>query len=105
MCIRDRLSGGEFVTRPLRFDGDALLLNLSTSAAGSIRVEIQDAAGTPVPGFGLNESVDAIGDAIEFPVRWKSGTDVGSLKGRPVRLRFVMKDADLYALRFAPNPA
>ena len=93
------LSGGEFITRPLRFDGDTLLLNLSTSAAGSVRVEIQDGSGTPVKGFSLDESVEAIGDALEFPVRWENGSDISTLSGQPVRLRFVMKDADLYAFR------
>jgi len=34
-------------------------------------------------------------------VRWKQGADVGALAGKAVRLRFVMKDADLFALRFA----
>ena len=31
---------------------------------------------------------------------WKA--DVGELSGRPVRLRIVLHDADLYSLRFAP---
>lgn len=28
------------------------------------------------------------------------GTDVGSLAGKTVRLRFVLKDADLYSIKF-----
>jgi hypothetical protein len=34
---------------------------------------------------------------------WSGVVDVGSLAGTTVRLRFVLKDADLYAMRFA-NP-
>ena len=30
------------------------------------------------------------------------GGDLSSLAGKPVRLRFVMKDADLYAFRVKP---
>ena len=41
-----------------------------------------------------------IGDAIERVVRWRSGSEVRALKGKPVRLRFVMKDADLFSYRF-----
>jgi hypothetical protein len=41
-----------------------------------------------------------IGDAIEKAVRWKHGEDVHALAGKSVRLRFVMKDADLYSFRF-----
>jgi hypothetical protein len=33
---------GEFITRPLTFAGKALVLSYSTSAAGSVQVEIQD---------------------------------------------------------------
>ncbi|MEZ6047619.1 MAG: hypothetical protein R3C11_18975 [Planctomycetaceae bacterium] len=41
-----------------------------------------------------------IGNEIDRVVRWKSGTDVSSLAGKPVRLHFKMKDADLYSLKF-----
>jgi hypothetical protein len=91
---------GEMVTKPLTFTGTELVVNFSTGAAGGIRVEIQDADGKPLPGFALAEAVETIGDEIGRVVRWKGGSDVSALAGKPVRLRFVMKDADLYALRF-----
>jgi len=40
------------------------------------------------------------GDETEGVVRWKSGSDLSLLEGRVIRLRFVMQDADLYALQF-----
>jgi hypothetical protein len=46
------------------------------------------------------------GDAFDSPnraVSWKNGSDVSTLAGQPVRIRFVMKDADLYAFRFQPE--
>lgn len=92
--------GGEAVTRPLVFSGRELVLNLATSAAGSVRVEIREPGGGPVPGFSLRECPEMYGDAIEEVVRWKNGSDVGAMAGRPVVVRFVMKDADLYSLRF-----
>jgi hypothetical protein len=92
--------GGELVTRPLAFEGRELVLNYATSAAGSIRVEVQDAGGTPLPGHGLEESVEIFGDEIERVVAWRGGAEVEAPAGQPVRLRFVMKDADLYSLRF-----
>ena len=66
------------------------------------RVEVQDEGGNPLPGFASADGVETIGNEIERPVRWKSGTDVSALAGRPVRLRFVMRDARLYAFRFRP---
>jgi hypothetical protein len=93
-------AGGELLTKPLTFTGKELVLNFATSAAGGIRVEIQDAAGNPLPGFALADAVETIGNEIDRVVRWKSGTDVSALAGKPVRLRFVMHDARLYALWF-----
>ena len=100
-------AGGELVTKPLVFNGDNLLLNYATSAAGSIRVEIQDIRGNPLPGFALEESPLIWGDEIEHRVRWErshakasSDNPLARIAGKPVRLRFVMKDADLYSLRF-----
>ncbi len=93
--------GGEMLTKALTFSGNRLMLNFATSAAGGIRVEVQDADGKPIAGYSRAESVELIGNEIERAVRWKGGNDLGRLAGRPVRLRFVMRDADLYALRFA----
>ena len=92
--------GGEMVTKPLQFSGKELVINFSTGAAGGIRVEIQDANGKAIPGYTLADAVETIGDEISRVVHWKNGSEVSSLAGKPVRLRFAMKDADLYALRF-----
>lgn len=98
---------GEMVTRPLRFAGDRLEINYATSAAGSIRIEIQDAAGKPAAGFALADFPPLYGDEVSRVVTWKAGGDVGPLAGKDVRLRLVMQDADLYSLRFfkSPGPA
>ncbi len=95
--------GGEMVTRPLTFRGGELLLNFATSAAGGVRVEIQDPDGTPIPGFALADCSELIGNEIERAVTFAGG-DLGKLGGRPVRLRVVMRDADLFALRFEGGP-
>ena len=54
----------------------------------------------PCPGFALEDSAEIYGDEVEHAVAWKGGSDLAPLGGRPVRLRFVMKDADLYSIRF-----
>jgi hypothetical protein len=97
------MAGGEAVTRPFTFDGARLTLNFSTSAAGSVRIEIQDADGRPIPGFTLAESAEHFGDAIAYPVPWKRASDLAALAGRPIRLRFVLKDADIYSMQFGKD--
>ena len=92
--------GGSMTTKPFVFKGEKLLLNFSTSAAGSIRVEIQDSDGKPIPGYSADEAQELIGNYIEHPASWKKGTDVSTLAGRPIRLHFIMKDADLYSIQF-----
>jgi len=94
---------GELVTKPLTFTGKELVINYSTSAGGSMRVELQDAAGKAFPGFTLADSRNLVGDAIEQSVSWTKGVDISLLIGRPVRLRFVMQEADLFAIQFRPG--
>jgi len=101
-CVRAPYEGGELVTRPLTFAGDELVLNFATSAAGAIRVEVQEPDGRPIPGLGLDDAEPTIGNEIERPARWHGGGDLAALAGRPVRLRFALQDARLYALRFRP---
>ncbi|MHC1763971.1 MAG: hypothetical protein AB9869_06660 [Verrucomicrobiia bacterium] len=91
---------GEMRTRPLRFAGSQLSINYSTSAGGVVRVEIQDTDGQPVPGFALKDCQNHVGDTIDQDVRWARGADVSSLVGRPVCLRFVLQEADLFAVQF-----
>lgn len=92
--------GGEFVTKPLTFEGKELVINYSTSAPGQVQVEVQDASGQAFPGFTLDDCPPIYGDEIERVVEWKGGSDLSSLAGKPIKLRVRMKDADLYSVRF-----
>ncbi len=95
------LSGGELVSKPLIFSGKQLSVNYATSAAGSLRVEIQHADGKPLPGFTLDDCLEHYGDSVDQIIAWKAGNDVSALAGTPVRLRFVLADGDVYSFRFA----
>lgn len=94
-------ASGELVTKPFTFHGKRLTLNYATSAAGSVQVEIQTADGKPIPGFTAADAPEAFGDKIDAEFAWKNGPDVSALAGKPVRLRFVLRDADVYSFRFA----
>ena len=102
VSVEAPFDGGEFVTKPLKFNGKELVINYSSSAAGGIHVEIQNQQGSPIPGFTLADSTEIYGDQLERVVTWKGGGDVSKLAGEPIRLRFVMRDADLYSIKFRP---
>lgn len=102
MSVNAPYGGGEFTTPPLKFEGRRLVINYATSAAGSVRVELRDSKGKPIPGYTLREFAQMYGDEIERTVSWQGGDDVSKLQKRGVRLRFVMKDADLYSICFKP---
>lgn len=92
--------GGEVVTNSLRFTGDKLILNCATGPKGSAAVELQNAEGQPIQGFRLQDCRELHGDDVAKAVSWKSGGSLRQLAGSPVRLRFVLRDADLYSFRF-----
>ena len=99
--------GGEIITKPLIFHGNYMVINFATSAQGSIQIEILDERGQPIPGLELVYSPLIRGDHLERTVTWRDPeggkertSDLSHLAGRPIRLRFVLKDADLYSFRF-----
>ncbi len=100
VSVNARLAGGEMLTKPLVFDGSELVLNYSTGAAGGIHVEVQDNRGITIDGFSMDECDEVWGDDLRRVVTWKKSADLSALAGQPVRLRFRLKDADLYSIQF-----
>lgn len=101
VSARADYAGGQFTTPLLRFDGRELVLNVDTSATGLVRCELIDDRGQPIEDHTLADC-DLIHTANEInrPVRWRGRSDLSALAGRPIRLRIVFRDADLYAFQF-----
>ena len=98
--LRCGYAGGHMITKPLVFKGHELSLNFSTSAVGGVKVGIEEVDGNAIPGFSVEDCQMQIGNEIDRKVTWKTGTDVSALSGKPVRLRFSMKDADIFSFQF-----
>ncbi len=100
--VRGAYAGGEFSTPPVVFAGSKLLINVDTSATGFVRVGLLDEKGQEIEDF-TAEQCDLIHTANEINrgVSWRGNADVGKLAGQPVRLKFLVRDADLYAFQFA----
>ncbi len=120
---------GTMTTVPFFANGEDLKLNFSTSAAGSIRVSVLDEAGNEIEGYRADDMEELYGDSLSRVVRWKDGKRIGGIPGsrsssepdgggssgpgnvtgvrdpnvvrnaRPIRLRFELSDADLFAMQ------
>lgn len=98
--VHAKLKEGEFTTKPVAISGNELSLNVATSAAGMVAVELQEPDGTPIPGFTLDECDPIYGDTLDRRVSWKGNRSLTAHTGKPVIVRFVMREADLYSLAF-----
>ena len=94
-------TGGTLTTKPFRFDGSRLELNINTGAVGYAQAGFLDENGRPVPGYSVDDCVYINGDFIAEPVEWLgAGTDVSKLAGKTVRLVLRMRSAKLFAMQF-----
>jgi hypothetical protein len=100
VSISAGLQGGELLTKPLVFEGKNLVINAKTTSSGSIRVEVRDAQGQAISGLSLTDCLPFTGDEIEHIIRWQSTPQLNQWAGKPIQLRFVLKEADLYSIRF-----
>ena len=66
-----------------------------------MRVEVLDETEKAIEGYSLDDCDEFFGDTVEHTVTWKGESNVSKLEGQPVRLRFVLADADMYSFRFA----
>jgi hypothetical protein len=80
-------------------------VNGAAKPGGHLQVELQDDGGRPIKGFSLSDCDAFCGDEIEHTVTWNGKSDLGDLAGQTLRLRIVLKDADLFSIQFAPGDA
>lgn len=73
---------------------------LATSAVGFVKIVIRDVDHKEIEGFGIDDAVPVFGDSVERKVTWEGNPDLSKLAGKPVPLRFVLKEADLFSFQF-----
>ena len=102
-----KLFPGRLVTRPFTFEGDRLYVRMEAakhnwgSGRPELRVEILDHDQRPIPGFSLEES-DPMRTTGRHLLTWKENSDVGALQGKPLQLKFFIKNAKLFSFQFQP---
>jgi hypothetical protein len=65
-----------------------------------VKVELLDADGKPISGFSKEDAGEIIGNEIKRIVSWKNNPSLSAVSGQPVRLKFYLKDADLFSFKF-----
>ena len=97
VSVRAGEEEGLLTTWPLRFQGGELRVNVD-AAGGSLRVEALTQFGKPIAGFEREACRPIEGNGVGQKVQWNSGRSLGELD-QPVRLRFILKYADLYSFQ------
>lgn len=90
---------GTALTCCLSRRGGRLELNCATSAGGYIQVEVCDENGAPLKGFSFKDMEPFWGDRIAWEPEWKE-KKFSDLPPGKFRLRFRMKECDLYSINF-----
>jgi hypothetical protein len=93
---RDAGADGGSMRTPVVSLGEALDLTVNAEIAGELRIGVLDAGGAPTPGFDASECRPILGDSLRHRVEWKQ--PLASLKGKPVQLDMILRDARMYGL-------
>jgi len=103
--LAGKLDPGKVLTRVLTFEGNQLSVVMKATqhnyGAGpvQVKVEIIDSTHEPIPGFTLEEC-DNLATTGKHRVSWKGNSDVGKLAGKPIQLRFTLRNVKLNSFQF-----
>jgi len=93
---------GTLTTRPLRFQGEHLFVNLD-APAGELRVEVLTPDGQPYGPFTAADCVPLRGDSTRQRVTWRGAESLARASGKNVRLRFTLTRGSLYSFWVTPD--
>ncbi len=85
---------GTLTTALFNFDGNGLKVNADVT--GSLQIEILDENGNVIEGFDKDSCNVITGDSVKHQITF-DGSDLSSLAGRNVKLKFYVNGADLYS--------
>jgi hypothetical protein len=95
---------GELTTRPVRFQGRHLFVNLD-APEGELQVEVLDQDGRPIPAFDAARCRPVTGDSTRRSITWEGGADLAEVAGQAVRFRFRLTRGRLYSFWVTADPA
>ena len=89
---------GYVITKPVILIGKSFQLNFATSSIGYVQVVLIDQDGKEIPGFGLADAEKIQGDKVDEHIKWTSNKSIKELSGKTVRIKFIIRDADVYSV-------
>ena len=95
-------SGGAVTTRPLRYQGRHLFVNLQ-APRGQLQAEVLDTQGVTIAPFSRQNCLPVTGDSTLSRIVWNEAADLSRLAGRPVRFRFHLTNGRLYSFWVSPS--
>ena len=90
---------GEFATVAIVPPADRIRLNAVIPPTGYIKVAVRLFGGGDAPGRSFEKTDRLIGDGPDMPVTWNGEEDLKH-GGRPVILRFQLRQAKLFGVQF-----
>ncbi len=91
---------GHLITPVLMLNAGRITLNADASQ-GSIVVEVLDEQRQPIPGFTAQDTTPLVANGLDLPKTWAK--PLQALNGKPVCLRFTLRNARLYAFETTAN--
>ena len=83
--------------------GVQLVVNMQTSVAGFVAIELQGENGLALPGYSLDEADKLKGNALDAVASWRNGSlaSLSLLAGTNVSVRAVLPSAKLFSIKLA----
>jgi hypothetical protein len=94
---------GWIETKPVFSPGAHLFINGKCNEGGYIDVEIVHNAGGTVEEFSRDRCERFTGDSVRHRVKWSAGDTLSEIPGA-VKLKFYLKNAELYGFQFNDGP-
>ena len=89
---------GSVTTRLLDTPGGRMTVN--ARVGGDLRAEILDEDGNVIPGYEVHQCRPVSGDSLRHAITWGNGPDLVPGRKAGFRIRFHLRDTDLYAFQF-----
>jgi hypothetical protein len=88
---------GWLISRREVFNTPKVTINAKCSRGGYVVAELVDRSNKVIPGFSRQDCIGFTGDSVRHELIWKTAQFPKKLIDRDKKIRFYLKDADLYS--------